>query len=91
MSDLRDSLGPDLIAAVERLVDERVTAALAERETGSQQSWLSIEEASGYLGVSVSTIGRMLREGRVPSTYVGRRRLVRREDLDSVRNRVRKS
>ena len=83
MSDLRDVLAPALVNALETLVDERVALALGGRQNGSTQPvWLSIEEAAAYLRVSPSTIGRMLKQDRVRSTYIGRRRLVRREDLD---------
>jgi excisionase family DNA binding protein len=69
-------------AALKDLVDRRVADALADRENGSHPTWLSIEEPAEYLRVSPSTIGRMLRNDRLRSTYIGRRRLVRREDLD---------
>ncbi|HEX2345084.1 MAG TPA: helix-turn-helix domain-containing protein [Gaiellaceae bacterium] len=82
MSDLRDLFAPELVEALEDFVDERIAAALGERENGSEPSWLSIEEAAEYLRVSPSTIARMLKQGRVRSSYVGRRRLVRRSDLD---------
>lgn len=61
VSDLRDVLALDLIAALENRVDRRVAAALADRENGSHPTWLSIEEAAEYLRVTPSTIGRMLR------------------------------
>jgi excisionase family DNA binding protein len=83
VSDLRDVLGPDLIEALEALIDERITSALARQENGSELTWLSLEEAAAHLRVSPSTIARMLKQGRIRSTYVGRRRLVLREDLDA--------
>ena len=85
VSDLRDLFAPELVEALERLVDERVAAALAGRERiGSEPEWMSIEEAATHIRVSPSTIARKLREGRLDSTYVGRRRLVRRSDLDQL-------
>lgn len=82
MTDLRDVLGPDLIAGIEHLVDQRIAAALAEHENGSELKWLAISEAAEYARVSEPTIARKLRDGQLRSTYVGRRRLVLREDLD---------
>ena len=79
------ALSPELVAAVERLVDERVEARLAECENGSKPPWLTISDAAEYLRVSPSTIGRMLKQGRVSSTYVGRRRLISRKDIDGAR------
>lgn len=48
MTDLRDVLGPDLIAGIEHLVDQRIAAALAEHENGSELKWLAISEAAEY-------------------------------------------
>lgn len=76
------SLAPELVAALDDLVDERVSRILDTRENGSAATWLTIAEAADYLRVSESTIARRLKEGRLASTYVGRRRLVRREHLD---------
>jgi hypothetical protein len=61
MSDLHDLLGPDLPAAIQILVDERVEAALAGRENGSQPSWFTIQEAAAYVRVSERTIEREIR------------------------------
>jgi len=82
VSDLGRLLSADLVEEIERLVDGRIAEALASHEKGSESSWLSIPEAAEYLRVSQSTIARMLKQRRVRSTYVGRRRLVRRSDLD---------
>jgi excisionase family DNA binding protein len=85
MNDLRNVLGADLIAALEDLVDARIAAALAKSENSVEPTWLSIEEAAAYLRVSRSTVERLLKQGRIRSTYIGRRRLLHRDDLDSVR------
>lgn len=82
MSDLRAMLGPELVEALEYLVDERVAAALADRENGAEPTWLSIPEAADFMRVSESTIARMIRDGRLSSECVGRRRIIRRSDLD---------
>jgi excisionase family DNA binding protein len=84
MSDLRDILGPDLIAAFEQLVDQRVSAALAGLETGSEPVWLTIQEAAARLRVSERTIERRIHMGRLSTSTIGRRRLIRRSDLDAV-------
>jgi excisionase family DNA binding protein len=82
VSDLGSLFGPELVAAIERLVDERLEAKLAELGTGSSSPWLSISDAAAYLGVSERTIERHLKAGRLRSSYVGRRRLLRQDDLD---------
>ena len=93
MSDLGALFGPELVEALERLVDERVAAALADRSAESEPVWLSLSEAGEYLRVSPRTIARMREQGRLRVSHVGRRVLVNRADLDScsVRNLVRKS
>ena len=82
MSDLTALLAPEIVAAVERLIDERVDALLAERENGTSTPWLTVTEAAEYLRVSERTVERMVRRGKVRSSTVGRRRLLRRDDLD---------
>lgn len=82
MSDLAALFTPEVVAAIERLVDERVDAAFAELENAARSPWLSIPEAATYLGVCERTVERMIRRGQVRSSTVGRRRLLRRDDLD---------
>ena len=83
MTDPLNLFAPELVQAIERLVDERVKAALAELEPSNGSPWLSVADAAVYLGVSERTIGRLLERGRIRSTYVGRRRLLHRDDLDT--------
>jgi excisionase family DNA binding protein len=84
VSELRSMFSSAVVEALEALIEEKVAAALAERENGSQPAWLSLDEVAAYLRVSPSSFGRLLKDGRLGSTYVGRRRLIRRADLDSV-------
>ena len=74
-------------------MDERVAAALADRPAESEPVWLSLSEAAEYLRVSPRTFARLRTQGRVRVSYIGRRVLVNREDLDacSVRAVVRKT
>ena len=84
MSEINAMLGPELRDAIEALIDDRVRAALDERAPGSATSpWLSIDEASEYVGVSRRSLEHKLKQGRIRSTYVGRRRLLNREDIDA--------
>lgn len=82
MSDLRALFGPELVEALERLVHERLAATLADRPVGSEPPWLSLAESAAYLRVSLRTIARLREQGRLRS-YVGRRVLVLRGDLDA--------
>jgi excisionase family DNA binding protein len=83
MSDLRRLLSEDLVSALEALVDERVGAALAAHDVVNGFSpWLGLSDAAKYLGVSERTVARLLDQSRIRSTFVGRRRLLHRDDLD---------
>ena len=83
MIDLRAVLAPELVLALEALVDERVESALATHDAVNGSSpWFGVADAAGYVGVSERTIARLLDRGRIRSTCIGRRRLLRRDDLD---------
>ncbi|MBX6370151.1 MAG: excisionase family DNA-binding protein [Rhodospirillales bacterium] len=47
-------------------------------------TWLSVDEAARYVGASRRTVERLIASGRLRSTTLGRRRLVRRVDLDAL-------
>lgn len=77
-------LAPELLAAIEELVAERVSAELATglpSEVGTP--WLSIREAASYVALSERTLEREIARGRLRSSTVGRRRLLHREELDA--------
>jgi excisionase family DNA binding protein len=80
--DLGSVFAPKLVEALTRLVDERVERALADRDIESGSPWLSLAEAAGRLRVSERTVARLVERGRIRTTALGRRRLVRVEDLD---------
>jgi excisionase family DNA binding protein len=80
---LRAALAPELVAAIEELVDERVRERL-EAQTHAGSPWLSLEEAADYLRVSPRTLERQIARGRINSTTIGRRRLLHRGDLDAL-------
>jgi excisionase family DNA binding protein len=83
MIDLRAVLAPELVLALEALVDERVESALAAHSAVNGSSpWFGLADAAGYLGVSERTVARLLDRGRIRSTTLGRRRILHRDDLD---------
>ena len=43
---------------------------------------LSVEEGSTYIGISRSTLYRLMDQGAMPVFHIGRRRLILREHLD---------
>lgn len=79
---LLGALAPEIVDALLELMDEKVAAAAG---AGGQpvSPWLSIAEAAEYLRTSERTVERMIARGRIRSTTIGRRRLLRREELDA--------
>jgi len=84
VSDLRSLLSEQLLAELERLVDERGERALSDRARGSGSPWLTLAEAAERLRVSERTVARLVDRGRLRTTTLGRRRLVHRDDLDAL-------
>jgi excisionase family DNA binding protein len=75
------ALSPDVVAAIEELIAERVREALEANGSGDGSPWLSVEEAADYLGVSRRMVERRVKAGQIVPTYFGRRPLFRRDDL----------
>jgi excisionase family DNA binding protein len=76
----------DLEATVRQLVREIVREELERHlvaPTAADASpWLSIAESAVYLRVSERKVHRMIKDGRIRSTTIGRRRLLHRDHLD---------
>ncbi|MFQ6026923.1 MAG: helix-turn-helix domain-containing protein [Dehalococcoidia bacterium] len=47
-----------------------------------ERAALGTEAGAGYIGVSRPTLYRLLDSGEIPSFHIGRRRLIRKADLD---------
>ena len=71
MTDLRALFAPELVDAIERLVDERVSEALA-RDRPTPKRWLSVAEAGEYLGCSAKAVYARIDRRRIPSEAVRR-------------------
>lgn len=82
MRDVRAIFGPELVAAIERLVDERVEARLATLTVDASSPWMTVAEAAVYVRASDRTVERLVTGKRIRSTTLGRRRLLYRDDLD---------
>lgn len=44
----------------------------------------TLEQVAGWLHVSIATVRRWIREGRLPATKIGRRVLIRVEDVEEL-------
>lgn len=75
-------LSPDVISALEELVDELVSERAAQPER-VVSPWLSLTAAADYLGISPRQLERYVQQRSVRSSTLGRRRLLHRDDLDA--------
>ena len=88
MSALGPALGEILLEEIKRNPELRahLRAALLvdDRPAGDGDPWrhLSAAEAAERSGLSQSTIRRAVASGELPSCLVGRRRLIRADDLE---------
>ncbi|MFN8224747.1 MAG: hypothetical protein U0R50_16055 [Gaiellales bacterium] len=74
MTDLSEMFGPTIVEALERLVNERVAAALAELDGArADRTWLTLEEAGERLGCSAEAVRMRASRGRLESRRHGRR------------------
>ena len=60
----------------------REEIAAATPPPAPAREWFSIVEAGDYLRVSESTVARLVSDGRLRSTTIDRRRIVKRTWLD---------
>jgi excisionase family DNA binding protein len=82
VSDLGSIFGPTLVAAIERLVDERLAEALAQREpTPAASPWLTVEQAAVLLGCSQDAVRMRINRGRLQARRQGRRVYVSRRSV----------
>lgn len=71
MSDLATMLGPELVAAIEELIDQRVAEALEDARP-SVKRWLSVSETAEYLGCTTKAVYARIDRGRIPEGAVKR-------------------
>lgn len=78
-------LSAELLDLIDEVVDERVAAALADRNGDGAKRWLTPREAGVHLGCSGRAVYERIRKGRIPAEAVkhsGRRVYVDRRALD---------
>jgi excisionase family DNA binding protein len=76
------TLSADQLAEIAQQVAPLVLAELEPEAADSP--WLSVTAAADYLSVSERTIERAIERGRLRSSTLGRRRLLHRDDLDTL-------
>src|SRR5690242_11769313 len=71
--DLLRMFAPELVEAIERLVDERVAAALAAQAPAADRAWLTLEEAGEQLACTPDAVRMRVKRGRLEGRRQGRR------------------
>jgi Helix-turn-helix domain len=75
-------LGSELVAAIERLVDERVARAVAElRAPAPLSPWLTVAQTANLLDCSEAAVRQRIRRGRLVTGRQGRRVYVARSSV----------
>ena len=64
------------------IADRLALAAKAQDEPQAVRRTMSVTEAAGYLGVSRSTMNRLIRSGQIPVQRINSIPKILREDLD---------
>lgn len=55
-----------------------------------ENSWMNVEQAAQYVGLSAYTVRRLAKDGDLPAAKIGRSYRFKRDDIDSyVRNQYR--
>jgi excisionase family DNA binding protein len=65
-------------------IAKRAAAIVLEQqqEAGAGSPWFSIADGAAYLGISERQLQRAITREKVPSSTIGRRRLLHRDELD---------
>ena len=84
MTDLGATFSPDLIAALEQLVDRRVASAMAAVPARDGAPWLTLEQAAVRLDCSTDAVRMRVKRGRLESRRQGRRLYVSRDSVDGI-------
>jgi len=88
MSEPNNSLAEALAAIIKPIVKEAVREAMGlnDRElrqgAASGKAFLTVKQAAELSGLGASTIRLYLRKRQLPAQHVGRRVIIKREDLE---------
>jgi excisionase family DNA binding protein len=78
------SLAPEVVLAVEELVVERVSEAIAAATNTHGARWLTLEQAADRLGCSADAVRMRVKRGRLEARRHGRRVYVSRASVDQL-------
>jgi excisionase family DNA binding protein len=82
VSNLDAFLGPELVAAIEQFVDERVARAVAGIQVPAPPArWLTVAQAADLLGCTPDAVRMRIRRGRLDARRQGRRVYVARASV----------
>lgn len=84
---LQHLFAPEVVAAIEQLVDRRVERKLAEL---GRDDWLPVADAARLLGCSQAALRERIRRGAVPCSRMSRRLYVKRSDINEALERQRR-
>jgi hypothetical protein len=85
--NLRFIFTPDVVEAVEELVDARLERKLAELD---RDEWHPIPVAARKLGCSPAALRERIRAGTVPASRMSRRLYVKQSDINEILERGRR-
>jgi hypothetical protein len=71
VSELAAIFGPGAVEALERLIDERVEAALTTSGGATGTEWLSVEGAATFLGCSPNRVRKLAAAGKLAYSQEG--------------------
>jgi excisionase family DNA binding protein len=77
-------LAPDVVAALEELVDERVAESLSELAAENGAAWLTLTQAAARLGCSADAVRMRVNRGRLEARRQGRRLYVSAASVDQL-------
>jgi excisionase family DNA binding protein len=83
---LVESIAAELEPMIRRIAREEAAATMAARAeaaNGDGPAVMAIDEAAKWSRLGMSSLRTAIREGRLKTIQSGRRRLIRREDLDA--------
>jgi excisionase family DNA binding protein len=76
-------LAPEVLEALEQLVDERVTERLAELHgSGDAPPWMTLDQAAERLGCTTDAVRMRVKRGRLDARRQGRRLYVSLASVD---------